>query len=221
MKNKLLGILSLICLALTATWLVLLIWDAAGAGPVEPFEQVVAHVARQGWTFYVTYLNAALITVSATVLFAGLYGYCKPAAPDWALIGLIFVPVYCTLNLFAYLSQVAVVPDLLARSDSDPMAMTVLRLLLQAWPGSAVSFFNNLAYAILGIPSVVFGALLYKQDRALRLGAVLLALNGVACVVGVAGILMGNDVLSLGSVVGGGLYLLALVPMSWVFLRTV
>jgi hypothetical protein len=152
---------------------------------------------------------------------AGLYVYCKPAAPLWSAIGLVFVPVYCLLNLFAYFSQITVVPRLLELrqiSQYQPMAEFLLRQLIQSWPASAVSVFNNTAYAVLGIPSIIFGAALYRMHPSLRLGGTLLALNGAACIVGVIGYVLNNALLELGSLVGAVLFLLALVPLTRVFL---
>lgn len=79
--------------------------------------------------------------------------------------------------------------------------------------------FNNLAYAILGIPSIIFGVILFKQDSWKRLAGFLMALNGVACIVGIVGIALGNSLLSTGSLVGGILFLFALIALSWTFLR--
>ncbi len=46
------------------------------------------------------------------------------------------------------------------------------------------------------------------------LAGALLALNGVACILGIVGFLARNAPLSLGTLAGGVLFLLALVPMS-------
>jgi hypothetical protein len=95
----------------------------------------------------------------------------------------------------------------------------MLRQMLQQWPGSAVSVLNNLAYAILGIPSIIFGMALSRRDRSSRLPGILLALNGVACIIGVAGVVLGSGLLAQGSIVGGTLFLLALIPLRMTFLR--
>jgi hypothetical protein len=219
---RLLGWLSLFCLFVTLVWLVLMIAGTASAGPLDTFELMLAHIAQQGALFYLTYLNAALIPLSATLWSVALYLHCKPAAPEWSALALILVPVYCVLNLFAYLSQITLVPALLSLRQSPEYQATaeaLLRLAIQQWPGSTVGFFNNLAYAILGIPSIIFGLILLKEGGLKRLAGLLLALNGVACIAGVVGILMNNKLLSNGSVVGGVLFLLALIPMAWAFLR--
>ncbi|HDQ72362.1 MAG TPA: hypothetical protein ENN19_09730 [Chloroflexi bacterium] len=210
MKAKLAASLSLVCLLLTAMWVALLIADMATAGPLETFEQVAAHAARLHGLFYAAYINAALITLAATAFMAALYAYLKPSAPEWIVVGLAFVPIYGALNLLAYLSQVTLVPALVTlRLDPQYTAAAdvLLRLTLQAWPESAVAFFNGLAYGILGIPSVLYGAL--------RWGGLLLALNGAACILGVIGTLAGSALLAQGVMIGGVLFLLALLPLGW------
>jgi len=222
MNTKLLGVLSLTCLMITILWLVLFVAGMAVAGPLETFEQVLAYVNKLGSLFYLTYANAALITVSAVMLFAALYIHYKPIAPEWSAIGVMFVPIYGALNLIAYLSQVTVVPRLLELQvfpEYQVFSQFLLRLFIQQWPDSAISIVNNLAYAVLGVPSIIFGILMLKSVPALRLGGVLLTLNGITCIVGFIGIAAQSAWLSQGSLVGGVLFLLALVPMSFVFLQ--
>ena len=228
MKTRMLGILSLICLVLTTTWLALLIATMARSEPVETFEQALAFVARLDGLFYLTYINATLITLCATMLFAGFYIYFRPSAPEWSIIGLVFVPVYSALNLFSYLSQITIIPRLLAfqqMSEYRIASNLLLGQLIQQWPDSAVAFFNNLSYAILGFPSIIFGTLLVKQGagslkgRSKQIAGRLLALNGVFCFIGVIGLAMRNELLQWGSAAGGVLFLLALIPLTSTFLQ--
>lgn len=223
MKNTILGTLSLLLAISTVLFLVLFIWGVARAGTMETFEQVLAVVSRQDALFTLAYANVTLLTVIATMFFAALYVYCQPASPVWSLIGILFVPVYTVFNLVAYFSQISVVPRLLALlevPEYQAIAAFFLRQIIQQWPQSAVSIYNNLAYAVLGIPSIIFGIILYQMKPTLRAGGVLLALNGVACIVGVVGIVLDSSLLALGSMVGAMLFLLALILFSWVFLRS-
>jgi hypothetical protein len=214
--NRLLGTVALLCAITTAIWLVLLIVGVATQGPVETLEQALASVADLDLLHYLTYANAALITITATLLFAGLHVYCKPQDAVWAVMGLAFVPAYTVLNLFAYLSQITIVPRLV---DLQPESSLLLAQLVQSWPGSAVNVLNNLGYAILGIPSLIFGWLLFQRQRAMRLAGGLLALSGTASLVAMVGIILQNAALSLGSIVSGVLFLLALIPLSINLLR--
>lgn len=216
MKTRSLAVTALICLLGTVLWLVLMI---AGK-PADGFAMALAKALHPNVLFYLTYLNAAvLVTVPATLLMAGLYTYCKGSISDVAaLAGLVFTPVYAVFNLLAYLSQITVVPvlvELYNLPESRPFAEVLLRLTLQEVPDSAMGFINGLAYAVLGIPSIVFGIALYHRGGLLRAGGVLLALNGVACLLGFGGMLFKIPGLDLGIVIGGGLFLLALIPLTW------
>lgn len=222
MRPRLLGWISLTCLILTVIWLALLISDTARSGAVESYEQAVIHAQRTDGIYLATYVNAAFITLSATALFAGLYRFLSSRAPYWTAIGLIFVPVYAVLNLFAYLSQISIVPAMAAIAASqppNPSTQLMIALMVQAWQTSAVAFINALAYAILGIPSMIFGALLSRNaSKKFAAGGWLIGLNGVACIAGVIGVIARLPALSMGVMIGGFLFLLGLIPLSAAFL---
>jgi hypothetical protein len=223
MSHKILGYTTLLLLILTNIWLILLIWGIGQAGQVETFEQALNYVARADWRYFLSYANASLLTIVATIWVVCLYLYCRPDLPEWlALIGLIFTPIYCVLNIFAYLSQITAVPLLLSLHENPvyrASAEVALALLIQQWPGSTIAFLNGLAYAMLGIPSIVFGIALRSQGRAMNLAGILLILNGMACILGVVGGLIGSKLLSLGSLAGGGLFFVGLIPMSWALIK--
>ncbi len=224
MKTKSIGITAVITFIFTAVWLILLIWDQAATGPLGTTDQAIAYLARRDWRWTLTYLNAAAVTLSATLLMALLYLYSKATAPEWALVGLVFVPVYCTLNLVVYLSQITLVPALLNALEAgadDPLLRLLLAQSLQLWPTSAAAFLNGLAYAVLGIPSIIYGRVLTKGNRLMKSAGWLLLLNGAACILGLSGYLAGNALLAAGVMLGGILFFLALIPLSIAFLRPV
>ncbi|HOG48455.1 MAG TPA: hypothetical protein PLJ35_14115 [Anaerolineae bacterium] len=222
MKIRSLGALAVTSFALTLLWLGLLVVSLVRSGLPGTFDQMLASLARPDPLYYLTYANATVLTLVVTALFAGLFAYCEPAASGWSLIGFVFVPVYCLLNLVVYLGQITVVPQLVALqqvSEYQAVATVLLRMTIQQWPGSAAGIFNNLAYAILGVPSLIYGGVLARGRGIVRLGGVLLALNGVACIMGMVGVVLQNSTLSLGSLAGGALFLLALLPLAAAFLR--
>jgi hypothetical protein len=192
------------------------------AGPMETFEQTLAVVSQQSWTFTLNYANATLFTILATILMTGLYSYCKDTAPGWCLVGLVFIPVYSVLNLFSYLSQITIVPQLLIlhqTPDYEATAELLLRLMIQHWSGSGVIVLNTLAYALLGIPSVIFGVILMRRGTLMRASAVLLILSAIADIVGALGTITGNALLGLGSLLGGFIFTIALYPLTIALLR--
>jgi hypothetical protein len=153
-----------------------------------------------------------------------LYIYCNSTLPGLSIVGLVFVPVYGALNLIVYLSQITIVPALLQSTSTPAVADTAYFLLehaLQMLPSSTIAFFNNLAYAVLGIPSMIFGwAFTNDQNRALRISGWLLILNGIACVLGFIGTLINLDLLSIGTTLGGAIFWVSLFPITYFFLRS-
>jgi hypothetical protein len=219
--RNVLGILSLISLFLTVSWLVLLIVGTPSGGQPDTPAALFSYLGSPNTLFYLTYINAGLLTMVVIGLFAVLFLYVKPYAPVSSMIGIAFVPVYGCLNMVAYLSQVTVIPELLRLRtvpDHQAFAEFLLLLVVQQWPHSAVFAFNNLAYAVLGIPSIIFSVIIFRSSS-VQAGAVLLGLSGVASIIGFMGIVARHGWLSQGSLVGGVLFLLALVQFTWAFRR--
>jgi hypothetical protein len=204
-------------------WLALMIAGMASAGPLDTFDQVVAYVSRLDALFYAAYVNAAfLVTIPAILFMTALGRRCRSVSDSAVELGAAFIPIYGALNLVCYLSQITVVPMLveLRRADGQQaLADALLRMMIHQWPSSAVAFFNALAYGLLGIPSIIFGLALTKHDKPAKLGGVLLALSGVASIVGVVGMLIHSKALSLGVMIGGVLYVLALAALTDHFRR--
>lgn len=223
MKTKLIGMISSVETILVTLWLVLLILGVASEGTITTFEQRLAQVAKLDLVFYLLYINATLLTISATMLFAGLYVLSKSTCPEWSAIGIVFVPVYCVLNLFVYLSQITIVPQLLElhqQSQLQAMNSLLLRQMLQQWPDSAILTVNLSAYAVLGIPSITFGGLMLGYGKTMRVAGVLLALNGIIAILGFVGIVLHNAGLAfIGAAGSGVLFWLALFPLTWALLQ--
>jgi len=180
MKTKMFGKVSLVCLIVSILWLVLMILSIARISSIDTQEQAINSVTNPDWLFYLTYINAVIITILATILFVALYLYCKPSEPEWSMIGLIFVPVYCMLNLFSYFSQITIVPKLLSYqnvADNDVVFNIFLGQMVQGWQGSAVSVINNFAYAILGVSSIAFGVVLLKKRKFAKVSGIFLILR--------------------------------------------
>ena len=126
-------------------------------------------------------------------------------------------------NLVAYLSQVLVVPGLLTRAiepESQVFATQMLGMLLQDWQGSAIAALNLLAYAALGVPSILFGILMARKVQALRTGGILLAVSGVLSILALVGTGAGSALLGLMSPLSGAVFLVGLVPVARYFSDT-
>ncbi len=229
--SRSLGLLTLIVAVLTGIWLLLLLVTELPAPPTATLAGRVANIEAHPTLFVLTYANAGLLTLACVAMLGGYYAHCRQDNPRWAAVALLFVPIYGLINTLVYLSQAVVIPQLLILYHDQQTAVlgeTWLRLALHTWPGSAAEFFNALAYAILAIPTVIFGLILTRESinarearQALgsRLGGVLLAASGLLSIVALAGVVAGDPLMALASPAGGFLFLLALLALSAHFLR--
>jgi hypothetical protein len=222
MKSKTTGVLALIVTITTYIWVTGVLLDVILNGSVDTFEHAIAYVSNPDILFYVNYMNVSLLTIFTSMLFAGIYEYFKKSLYVWATIGILFVPIYCTLNLIVYLSQITIVPRVLALADMveyQSSAQLIAGLLVQNWDGSAISVINLLAYALLGIPSIIYGSALVKVDRIGTIAGSLLALSGVASILAFIGVIMENSTLASVTLVSGFIYAIALIFITFFFLR--
>lgn len=221
-EQRLLFTLTLLTALLTILWIGALIYRQATAPPTATLDDYVAAVSSRPGLFVFNYLNAGLITLVTMALLAAYARYCWQDSPPWSAIALVFVPAYGLANLVAYLSQLFVVPGLLEwyrQPETAELAARLLELALHEWPGSAVGFLNSLAYAVLGVPSLILGVLLFRQERRLKAGGALLAASGALSIVALIGLGMGSAQLGSLTLVSGGVYLLALLGLAWAFGR--
>ena len=149
--------------------------------------------STSGCLHILTYANAAALTAVAVLLYFAFYQYLKSDHPILSAIGLVFVPLYGIFNLLVYLSQITIVP-ILASRNAETLAQW-----LQIWPQSTIAILNQVAYTLLGISSILFGIAFIRKDHAVHLAAWLLILNGIACILGLIGVLIGNSLLGMGS----------------------
>ena len=222
MKSKTTGVLALIATVITYIWVIGVLWDLNLKGSIETFDQALDYVSKPDTLYYLNYINVSLLTIITTMMFAGIYEYFKKSLKVWATIGILFVPIYCTLNLFVYLSQVTIIPRILSLAEMSAVhseAELLAVLLTQNWDGSAVSVINLMAYALLGIPSIIFGSAMLKLGRLGVIAGSLLALSGIGSIMAFIGALMKNSTLASVTLISGFLYALALIFITLIFLR--
>lgn len=224
MKSRQISIVSIILAILTGIWILCMILLMQQQGSViANFEDAYDFVKDPGGLFYLTYLNVVVLTIFDVVLFGMFYLYFKPVYPVMSLCGVLFVPVYAAYNMFVYISQVSVVQKIISIYDgvvSEEVMNVLLGQFIQLWEHSTMAFINNYAYAILGIPSVLFGIAIYRMKQGLsRATGLMLILSAFACLLGIVGIITGNQALSQGSAIGGGLFFLSLIGISLIFWR--
>lgn len=223
MSTRNIGIITLITASLTGMWGILFLYTASSAAPANTIAEQVYAIENYYELFMLNYTNAGLLTVVCIVMLAGFYAICRDDAPLWTSVAFVFIPIYGVGNLVVYLSQVFVLPGLLDRYHkpaTEAMAEVMLGLILHTWPGSFTGFVNGLAYAALGIPSIIFGILLYRKAPAYHFGGLLLAASGMLSILALVGISIGSSVLSLLSPLGGFVFMLGIILLGVKFMRS-
>lgn len=218
MRRRTLSWLAFALATTTAVWVVLLIVGQTAIARADTLPQKIATLDPPGALFYATYTDAALLTLLTVIFFVGLHRFTREVAPFWSTAVAAFIPMYGLANLVAYLSQIFVVPRLLAlyrAPASSDVALVLLDLALQDWPGSAVQALNLGAYALLGIPSIVYGITMARMDRRLWMGSALLALSGVFSFAALTGVAVRSALLSSLTLVSGAVFLVAVILLGF------
>lgn len=219
--EKTISILSFLVALFTILWLVTLVLTMQEKGSfISTFDEALIFVNKPSLLFYILYSNVVILTILNSILFALIYQFIKQRHAQLAITGIIFIPVYACYNLFVYCSQISIVQQiqqLYLTTEYEQILPVFLGQLIQIWDKSAMAFINNFAYAILGIPSILFGIAFYKSSKIGKLTGILLISNAIACIIGIIGIISGNILLSNGSIIGGVLFLFALFPMGIMF----
>lgn len=221
MKTRTLGWLAVVLVITTVIWVGTTIATEIASPPAPTLAAKIAALDEPDALFYVTYLNAALITLLTVALFTGLYLTYRRDYEFWASIAAAFLPVYGTGNLVTYLSQILVVPRLLVlhrTPETAEAAEVLLELTLQNWPGSAVGALNLFSYAVLGIPSIVFGRLLAREAGTQRTAGLLLAISGGLSILALIGLALNSPVLTSLTLVSGVVFLVAVILLAIRFL---
>lgn len=203
-----LRITGLILFILTLLWVVLM---GISTAPIEPDWSAASYLdwaSKPSLSYLLNYINVTLLTAGVVLLFVQLYLFLQERNRQTVLAALLFVPIYGMLNLICYSIQISVVPAMAENALHHQESFELVAQLIQANPESLVGFLNGLAYAILGIPSIIYGYLLIKESKVITGYALLL--SGILSLLGFAGMLMDSRILSMGIMIGGFLFLISL-----------
>ena len=206
---------SIILLIQTVIWLVFTGFSMSEVESTWTYTDYVNWASKPDFFFTGNYINATLLTITAVVLFTFLYGFLKKKYESYAVLGLVFIPIYGIINIICYSIQISVVPLIAINSLDSPDKIFFASQFIQANSKSIIGFMNGLAYAILGIPSMIYGFLMLKESK--KISGVLITLNGVFCIIGIIGYIIKNNVLATGIMIGGIVFMAGLAAMAFEF----
>jgi len=217
MKNQQnrIRVTSIILFVQTLIWIVFTGFSMSQVESTWTYTDYVTWASKPDFFFIGNYINATLLTITAIVLFTFLYGFLKNKYESYAMLGLVFIPIYGLLNIICYSIQISVVPLIAGDSFDSPDKIYFASHFIQAYSKSIFGFMNGMAYAILGITSIIYGVLMFKEFK--KLSGVLISLNGISCIIGIIGYIINNSILATGIMIGGILFLGALAAMAFEF----
>ncbi len=208
-------ITSIILLVQTVIWIVFTGVSMSQVESTWTYTDYVSWASKPDFFFIGNYVNATLLTITAVVLFTFLYGFLKDKYESSAIFGLVFIPIYGIINIVCYSIQISVVPVIAGNSIDSPDKIFFASQFIQANSKSIIGFMNGTAYAILGIPSIIYGILMFKELK--KLSGVLILLNGISCIIGIVGFIVSNSILAKGIMIGGIIFLGGLAAMAFEF----
>ena len=214
-QQRKLKITALILLILTIIWVVFTGISMSQVKSSWNNSDLIKWVASPDIFFIGNYINATLLTIVAILLFSFLFTFLKPKYENMAIIGFVFIPIYGVINLICYSIQIAIVPAVAYNTLNNPDTINLASQLIQANSKSLIGFINGMAYAILGIPSIIYGLLLIKE--LIKYSGFFLLLNGILCIIGIIGYVIGNSIVAMGIMVGGIIFLISLIFMVFEF----
>lgn len=222
MKTKTTGALSLAVGLTTLVWSIMTFTEILSSETLSTLDEKIISLYEPGFFYFFMYVNAALITLLSVAMLAGFYHYCRDDAGPWPFIAIAFVPMYGLGNTVAYLTQVFVIPSLVLLHQApatNEIAGILLGLMIHDWPGTAIEALNAVSYAILGIPQIIFGLIMYRKARGLRVGSILLAVSGGLSFMAVIGVAVNNTAMGMIAIPSGFIYMLSLILIGIHFIR--
>ena len=197
-----------ILLAQTIVWLVLTSFSMAQVQSAWTSVDFIKWVAHPDGFFLGNYLNATLLTLVAVWFFHTVFSYLDFEFGTYKKTCFTFVLVYGILNVLCYGSQIFLIPALAREALASAEGFEAVANYIHAYPPSLVAFANGLAYAILGIPSLLAGLSFYGANK--KISGILLVSNGVLCLIGLLGFIARNRLLMMGTMLGGIAFLFSL-----------
>lgn len=223
--SKQLAYITLADLIFVSIWAITMILDMLTAGPLETSDQILDYISNPTLMFTITYFNATMLTIVTTMLFGGLYLYYKEKTNSpFLLIGILFIPVYSIMNIFAYGSQITIVPLLVTYLESAEFGSHTKFLLFQFSQNynSIIAIINLTAYGILGIPVIIYSWFIYHEIGLYKkTTGIFLSLSGIFPIISMISLIFQSyELAGIFSITGGFFFNIALILLFLTFIKS-
>ncbi len=202
-------------------WIIISLLIPDGGGRIETaedfFNSRTVNFDQQLYRFVFLFMISC-ITVS---IYTSLYQFCRRKSPELSMLGMIFIPAYLVLSISMYAFSLAVIPilDSLHSSPSTKDLSLVLVSHFITGSGSTAMSMNSLPYTLIGIPSLIFGYVMFKMDKAVKAAGGLIFISGIGYISGIFSVFGSSNILSMVAAGGGISFIISLIIMSYLFFK--
>ncbi|MFC1493197.1 hypothetical protein ACFL6O_04495 [candidate division KSB1 bacterium] len=183
MNTKLIGQFALAVIIIVAVTLVvsLLFTPEFRYRDVETVEDYVQYREAGVQNSKFEHISTVLFTVSLFFFFISLYQFCKIKNPEWAAMGVFFLPPFAVIMLLLNAMQMSVMPQLISMYHQPEYQQAISMLFSQFLPGTEnqAASIGNVVLIFLGIPALIFGLLLSQEQKLLKVTGILIAVSGI------------------------------------------
>jgi hypothetical protein len=221
MNTKIIGWLSLSFITFLIMFILVSILFIGHPENPETVEQLVNNGDAHIKSYSINFVFHIFFSVLLTFLFLSIYLFCKTKNPVLATLGFVSLPAYLVLSNFFSSVRVIFMPQLFRLYDIPEYKDSISMILKQFLPGSegtAIGGIANLPYVFLGFSALLFGWILSRETKILKIAGYLIMLNGIGYLAGLFDIFMDSKIISILNGVGGISFLIALILFCVVFL---
>jgi len=222
MNTKIIGWLSLSFITFILIFILMQVLFIDHPERPETVEQFVENGNAYTTNYSIQFIFHVFFSVLLTFIFLSLYLYCKERNLVLATFGLVSLPAYLVLGNFFAGIRVIFMPQLFRLYELPEYKDSISMVLKQFLPGSegtTISGIENLPYVFLGFSALLFGWILSREIKILKVAGYLIMLNGIGYLSGLFDIITDSKILNILNGVGGIAFLIALMLFCVYFLR--
>jgi len=222
MNTKIIGWLSLSFITFILIFILMQVLFIDHPERPETVEQFVENGNAYTTNYSIQFIFHVFFSVLLTFIFLSLYLYCKERNLVLATFGLVSLPAYLVLGNFFASIRVIFMPQLFRLYELPEYKDSISMILKQFLPGSegtTIGGIENLPYVFLGLSALLFGWILSREIKILKVAGYLIMLNGIGYLSGLFDIITDSKILNILNGVGGIAFLIALILFCIYFLR--
>ncbi len=223
MKTKMIGQFSLTIIIIIIVMMVngILFTPEINYRDIETVEDYVQFREVTAQNMHFENFASTVFFILIVILYTLLYRFCKLKNPDWASIGVVFLPPFAGLVFLFSSLQHYVVPQLVKMYHQPEYQQALAMLFSQFLPGAEnhAAGIGNVCLLFLGITSLIFGSIISGEQKYLKIAGYCLAVSGFGFIIEYFGFMIPVGVTTVFAYISLLGMVITLVLLSIIFLR--